>query len=87
MKRKSERILNFIKKAGKDGRRFTEIQQFIFKINYPDLEFDKVKDRGYYCNSLCGSMERMGILDHCFKNYRDRWVINKLPKGPIHRKK
>ena len=33
--KKAEEVLRFIKKAGKSGRRFTEIQKFIFEKNHP----------------------------------------------------
>ena len=84
MKRKADKILNFIKKSGKDGRRFSEIQRFIFNINHPDKEFDATYDRGYYCDSLCGGKSTKGILDWCFKTHKGKYVIDILPKGPIH---
>jgi|ETNvirnome_2_300_1030623.scaffolds.fasta_scaffold128869_2 hypothetical protein len=55
--RKAEQILRFIKKSGTKGRRFTDIQRFIFNINKPHLKFDPVHDRGYYCNPLCGAQQ------------------------------
>lgn len=73
-----EAIATFIAKAGKKGRKFTEIQRFICEKN--GLDFDERRKiswhntrvrrryRGYYCTNLLGlhgCSERTGILEKC----------------------
>ena len=83
--RKAEQILRFIKKSGTKGRRFTDIQRFIFNVNKPHIKFDPVHDRGYYCNPLCGSYAYDGLLSYCKKNKNRRWTLNALPKGRLYK--
>ena len=83
--RKAEQILRFIKKSGTKGRRFTDIQRFIFNVNKPHIKFDSVHDRGYYCNPLCGSYSYDGLLSYCKKNKNGRWTLNVLPKGQLYK--
>lgn len=84
--RKGEKVLKFINKAGKRGRRFTEIQRFIMKINRPYREYDSgTTDRGYYCSALCGTYNQKGLLEQfCLKNDKGRWVCPEVPKGAIY---
>lgn len=84
--RKGEKVLRFINKAGKKGRRFTEIQRFIMEINRPYREYDSgTADRGYYCNALCGTRSQKGLLEQfCIKNDKGRWTCPEIPKGVIY---
>lgn len=83
--KKGEEILRFIKKAGKKGRRFTEIQKFIFEKNHPHLKYDSsTTNRGYYCTCLCGTNVNTGLLEYCTKNKQGRWTLNRLPKGKVY---
>ena len=84
--RKGEKILRFINKAGDKGRRFTEIQRFILKMNRPYSEYDSsTSDRGYYCDSLCGTRNQKGLLEQfCIKNDKGRWTCPEVPKGVIY---
>ena len=60
--KKGEAILRFIKKAGKKGRRFTEIQRFIFEKNHPHLKYDSsTTNRGYYCSCLFRNIQTKGF--------------------------
>jgi hypothetical protein len=79
---KGEQILKFIKKAGTKGRRFREIQRFIFKKNHPHLEFGHSStNRGYYCNPLCGTYKQKGLLKYCTKNKKGAWTLNQMPSN------
>jgi len=84
--RKGEKILRFINKAGDKGRRFTEIQKFILKINHPNAEYDSsTTDRGYYCSALSGTYNQKGLLEQfCIKNDKGRWTCPEVPKGVIY---
>jgi hypothetical protein len=86
--KKGEKILRFIKKAGKKGRRFTEIQKFIYNINYPDLEFNsRSTNRGYYCSALCGTYDQKGLLEYCIKNDKGRWTCREIPNSAVYSKR
>jgi hypothetical protein len=84
--RKGEKVLRFINRAGKRGRRFTEIQKFILKINRPYAEYDSsTSDRGYYCDALSGNRSQKGLLEQfCIKNDKGRWTCPGVPKGVIY---
>jgi len=84
--RKGEKVLRFINKAGERGRRFTEIQKFILKINHPNTVYDSsTSDRGYYCSALSGTYNQKGLLEQfCIKNDRGRWTCPEVPKGVIY---
>ena len=84
--RKGEKVLRFINRAGKRGRRFTEIQRFILKINRPYAEYDSsTNDRGYYCDALSGNRSQKGLLEQfCIKNDKGRWTCPAVPKGVIY---
>ena len=84
--RKGEKVLRFINRAGKRGRRFTEIQKFILKINRPYAEYDSsTSDRGYYCDALSGNRSQKGLLEQfCIKNDKGRWTCPAVPKGIIY---
>jgi len=82
---KAEEILRFIKKAGTKGRRFTDIQRFIFEKNHPNLKYDVMTtNRGYYCSCLCGTYRQRGLLTYCTKNPQRRWTLDRLPKGKVY---
>tara|TARA_R110000772_G_C13141171_1_gene423997 strand:- start:106 stop:372 length:267 start_codon:yes stop_codon:yes gene_type:complete len=83
--KKAEEVLRFIKKAGKSGRRFTEIQKFIFEKNHPNLKYDSsTTNRGYYCNCLSGTYRQKGLLSYCTKNADNKWTLTRLPKGNVY---
>ncbi len=84
--RKGEKVLRFINKAGDKGRRFTEIQRFIMKMNRPYREYDSgTTDRGYYCSALCGTWYKKGLLEQfCIKNNKGRWTCPEVPKSTIY---
>jgi hypothetical protein len=84
--RKGEKVLRFINKAGERGRRFTDIQKFILKINHPNAVYDSsTSDRGYYCDALYGTCSQKGLLEQfCIKNDRGRWTCLEVPKGVIY---
>ena len=87
--RKGEKVLRFINKAGDKGRRFTEIQKFILKLNHPGSEYDSsTSDRGYYCCALYGTGNQKGLLEQfCTKNDKGRWVCPEVPNGEIYSKR
>lgn len=77
---KAKEILKFIKKAGAKGRRFREIQRFIFEKNHPHLEFGhSATNRGYYCSPLCGTYRSKGLLSYCIKNKKGAWTLREMP--------
>jgi len=84
--RKGEKVLRFINKAGDKGRRFTDIQRFIMKMNRPYAEYDSsTTDRGYYCSALSGTYNQKGLLEQfCIKNDKGRWTCPEVPKGVIY---
>ena len=82
--RKGEKVLRFINKAGDKGRRFTEIQKFILKINHPNTVYS-TSNRGYYCDALYGNSSQKGLLEQfCIKNDKGRWTCLEVTKGVIY---
>ncbi|MCK9574663.1 MAG: hypothetical protein WC979_00250 [Candidatus Pacearchaeota archaeon] len=77
-------ILQFIKDGGETGRKFKEIQTYIYKLNHPDKEFTK-DVRGYYCTIICWY-----ILPICGKNnksytYNGPIIVEDMFKYPAKR--
>jgi len=77
---KAKRVLRFIGRSGTNGRSFTEIQEFVLRMNniIGPKESRPRHLRGYWCDYLLGDSDndRVGFLrERCFKNMIDRWIM------------
>jgi hypothetical protein len=69
------KILEFIFRAGLEGRRYMEIVKFAVEELAGDT-FDKVNDRGRYSNHLSG-LTQPGLLHlYCEKTRDGKWRLN-----------
>lgn len=71
------KILEFIFRAGLEGRRYMEIVKFAVEELAGDT-FDKVNDRGRFSNHLSGSgYNEPGLLNlYCEKTRDGKWRLN-----------
>jgi len=74
VKSKSVRILDII--ASRDGMRFTDIQEMLWKMSHKEPFTRKL--RGYWCTNLLGGMHyHEGILNYyCIKGKDGLWRRN-----------
>jgi len=90
----AEKILRFIGKAGKAGRTFSEINEFIVVDMckfYGDREkfrdrykTNKSSYRGYYGTNLYGCMTKPGLLPKYCEKRNGNWVLTRVIEGPFY---
>jgi hypothetical protein len=84
---KKQKVIEFIKAAGRNGLTFSEIQRFVVEMN--GLNYDAIdganrrRYRGYWCVMLCGTRGYFstgrnytpGILaSYCYKNLQGYYI-------------
>ena len=71
-----EAMLQFIREAGPEGRRFTDIQRYYAEAIYGIKRYDSKKDRGCGCIMFYGHGNF--FKKYCIKKENGKWMLDEF---------